>query len=288
MWYLDQHECALCALSSRVMELKKFGNNDPSNIIRIIKSVEENYGLGRSRLFAATFEEETKLLGVDDPYQELKRSVEEVVEKSITKMNPTLPELIKMAAAANSVDAPMKDYAFDAEKMVERLREEPMLMGVTEDDLNRITSAGSVVYVTDNAGEFAVDAALIKALSNSVDVTVISRSLPYETDVVAGYVRSKLPGVRVVETGNRLPAFLSDDVYEKYVARSSLVISKGVGNLEAYIESRRSHGNALFLLRVKCRPFIRVLGVPMGKPIIASSKKINELIFKSQTHTATP
>ena len=288
MWYLDQHECALCALSSRVMELKKFGNNDPSNIIRIIKSVEENYGLGRSRLFAATFEAETKLLGVDDPYQELKRSVEEVVEKSITRMNPTLPELIKMAAAANSVDAPMKDYAFDAEKMVERLREEPMLMGVTEDDLNRITSAGSVVYVTDNAGEFAVDAALIKALSNSVDVTVISRSLPYETDVVAVSVISKLPGVRVVETGNRLPAFLSDDVYEKYVARSSLVISKGVGNLEAYIESRRSHGNALFLLRVKCRPFIRVLGVPMGKPIIASSKKINELIFKSQTHTATP
>lgn len=288
MWYLDQHECALCALSSRMMELKKFGNNDPSNIIRIIKSVEENYGLGRSRLFAATFEEETKLLGVDDPYQELKRSVEEVVEKSITRMNPSLPELIKMAAAANSVDAPMKDYAFDAEKMVERLREEPMLMGVTEDDLNRITSAGSVVYVTDNAGEFAVDAALIKALSNSVDVTVISRSLPYETDVVAGYVRSKLPGVRVVETGNRLPAFLSDDVYEKYVARSGLVISKGVGNLEAYIESRRNHGNTLFLLRVKCRPFIRVLGVPMGKPIIASSKKINELIFKSQTHTATP
>ncbi|MFP3299175.1 MAG: ARMT1-like domain-containing protein [Thermocladium sp.] len=288
MWYLDQHECALCALSSRIMELKKFGSNDPSNIISIIKSVEENYGLGRSRLFAATFEEETKLLGVSDPYLELKSNVEEAVEKSITRMNPSLPELIKMAAAANSVDAPMKDYAFDAEKMIERLREEPILMGIAEDDLRHITSAGNVVYVTDNAGEFAVDAALIKALSNSVDVTVISRSLPYETDVTAGYVRSKLPRIKVVETGNRLPAFLNDEIYERYIAGSGLVISKGVGNLEAYIEAGRRHDNALFLLRVKCRPFIRVLGVPMGKPIIASSKKINELIFKSQTHAATP
>lgn len=63
---------------------------------------------------------------------------------------------------------------------------------------------------------------------------------------------------------------------------SELVISKGgVGNLEAYMESgMKLGGNALFLLRVKCKPFVRLLGgVPMGRPIIISSRKINELSF---------
>ncbi|GGP18916.1 hypothetical protein GCM10007981_00490 [Thermocladium modestius] len=278
MWYLDRHECALCALSSRLMELRKFGDNEPAHITAIIRAVQENYGMGRSRLFAATFEEETKLLGSGDPYSKLKAEVEEAMERAIAEANPSLPQLIKMAAAANSVDAPMKDYAFDVRGMIERLGEEPLLLGVEPRDLEAVPRARSIAYVTDNAGEFAVDAALIRALSKSSRVTVISRSLPYETDVVASYVRGKVPGVEVLETGGRLPAFLSDGVREALVG-SELVISKGVGNLEAYMESGMKLGNALFLLRVKCKPFVRLLGVPMGRPIIISSRKINELSF---------
>lgn len=110
---MDRHECALCALSSRLMELRKFGDNEPAHITAIIRAVQENYGMGRSRLFAATFEEETKLLGSGgDPYSKLKAEVEEAMERAIAEANPSLPpQLIKMAAAANSVDAPMKDYA---------------------------------------------------------------------------------------------------------------------------------------------------------------------------------
>ncbi len=76
-------------------------------------------------------------------------------------------------------------------------------------DLEAVPRARSIAYVTDNAGgEFAVDAALIRALSKSSRVTVISRSLPYETDVVASYVRGgKVPGVEVLETGGEAAGF---------------------------------------------------------------------------------
>lgn len=281
MWYLDRHECALCALSSRIMELRKFGDGDPAHITAIIKAVETNYDLGRSKMFAATFEEETRLLGIDDPYHSIKTAVENAVETVIKGIDPSISELIKMAAAANSVDAPMKDYAFDEEGMIERLKEEPILMDVEPRDLDAVARAKKIAYITDNAGEFAVDAALIRTLSKSSEVIIISRSLPYETDVVASYVRSKVPEAKVMETGSRLPAFLSNAVREALI-ESEVIISKGVGNLEAYMESGLELNNVLFLLRVKCKPFIRLLGVSMGKPVIVSSKKINELSFKNR------
>ncbi|WP_243676305.1 hypothetical protein [Vulcanisaeta distributa] len=46
-----------------------------------------------------------------------------------------------------------------------------------------------------------------------------------------------------------------------------LIISKGVGNFEAYLESELKL-RVLFLFRAKCGPMIRLLRVPKNSPPI--------------------
>ena len=283
VWYLDNVECAICALTSRLNELKKFKNDDASSVMKMIIKVNEYYPLGRSRLFAETFNELSKILNNNDPYLRDKEDYEYYVQSNVVERIRDLDtlSLLKVAAASNSVDAPMPGYEFTEEMFMERLMDEPAWLGVSGGEALKILEDSThVTYIVDNAGEFSIDRLLILRLAKRSRVTVIARSLPYETDVTYDYVKSAFfnePNVEVVATGSRYPAFLIDDVYKRYIEGSSLVISKGVGNLEAYLEANRRHGNVLFLFRVKCRPIMRLLNVPFGKPVVMHSRFINSI-----------
>ncbi|WP_069806820.1 ARMT1-like domain-containing protein [Vulcanisaeta thermophila] len=277
MKYLEVPECLLCAVESRFNELRKFGVKDPRAYSEVSLTMSRVMGEGRSPLFVETFNTVIRVLGREDPHESEKRELEELgalmAQEVERRLGDDLIGYFEVAAAANSVDVPMRDYQFDISDFVDQLFERARWINVSGDGLLRVLSKElSIGYVVDNSGEFQIDKLLIKELTKRGHrVTVYARGRAYEVDVTADYVReslSVLRNVTVVSTGNNYPAFFSEKIRES-LSKHDLVIVKGVGNLEAYLENNdKLNIRPLFLFRVKCGPMIRLFNVPKGTPVI--------------------
>ncbi|ADY00390.1 hypothetical protein VMUT_0174 [Vulcanisaeta moutnovskia 768-28] len=273
MLYIETPECILCALESRIQEAKKYGVNDLNTYTHITVHTSSLIPRGRTPLFIESFELITRILNNDDPHADEKKELEDtaslILPRIINDVGNDIVRYLEVAAAANSVDVPMRDYQFDIDDFVNKILEEAVWINTSKDVLRELLSGlRDVGYVVDNSGEFQVDALLIRRLLDmGVRVTVYARGLPYEVDVTADYV-SKVLGdrVRVVSTGNRYPVFYNRGLWHDLGAHD-LIISKGVGNFEAYLESELKL-RVLFLLRAKCGPMIRLLKVPKNSPVV--------------------
>ncbi len=275
MLFVDPIECVLCAVESRLVELRQFGVQSLDAIGELLSTIASLVTRGRTPLFIESYDKLTGILGKDDPHLEEKRVLEElassVIYQILKYVNDDLTRLVEIAAAANSVDVPMRDYRFDASMFVDQLLEEPIYVNVSKEEVRRlIENSKSVGYVVDNSGEFQIDMLFIKTLvQKGLKVVVYTRELPYEVDVTYKYVKEALKdvNVEVISTGNRYPAFYVKDLWQ-FMKQHDVIISKGVGNFEACLESGFKEAPVLFLLRVKCTPFSRFLGVAKGKPVI--------------------
>ncbi|WP_054842245.1 ARMT1-like domain-containing protein [Vulcanisaeta distributa] len=274
MLYIETPECILCALESRMQEIRKFGGvDDVHTYARITMHISNLVPRGRTPLFIESFDLITRILNNEDPHADEKRELEDtaslVISRLINDAGNDIARYLEIAAAANSVDVPMRDYQFDINDFVNKLLEEAVWLNTSREELTKLLgSIGDVGYVVDNSGEFQVDALLIRKLIDmGLRVTVYARGMPYEVDVTADYV-SKVLGdkVRVVSTGNRYPAFYNKGLWRD-LGNHELIISKGVGNFEAYLESGLRL-RVLFLFRAKCGPMIRLLRVPKNSPVV--------------------
>jgi uncharacterized protein with ATP-grasp and redox domains len=277
MLYIEVPECILCALESRMQEIKKFGVNDVNNYMRISMKISELIPRGRTPLFIESFEEIIQILNNNDPHAkekvELENVASSILHRVIENAGDDTTRYFEIAAAANSVDVPMRDYQFDIDDFVNKLLEDAVWLGISKNKLGELLgSVRSVGYVVDNSGEFQIDALLIRRLVDvGINVTVYARGLPYEVDVTADYVSKVLnnTNVKVVSTGTRYPVFYNRSLLGS-LKEHDLVISKGVGNFEAYLENDLNL-KVLFLFRAKCGPMIRMLRVPKNSPVIYST-----------------
>ena len=285
MWYIDTPECLLCLLESRYSELKKLNVKDPSMYVELGRYVMENAGRGRVAVFIESHVWLRRRLGINDPHSDEKTSLESLARDAIgnllSNLGNDVVKYVELAAAANSVDIPMRGYRFSTEDLLARLNDEVRWLGVTRDGLrNAIARAGSIGYVVDNAGEFQFDKALIKKLVGlGKEVVVYARSEPYEVDVTEEYVIDELHGlsnVKVVGSGNAYSALAKKDLWPS-LGSHDLLIMKGLDNFETYLELKPRLGSALFLLRAKCPLIARLLGVPTNSPVIASRDYVDEI-----------
>ncbi len=267
-------ECILCALESRTQELRKLGINDINAYTQITMRISNLIPRGRTPLFIESFESVTKILNNDDPHADEKRELEDtaslIISRIINDAGNDIVRYFEIAAAANSVDVPMRDYQFDINDFVNKLLEEAVWLGTSKEELAKLLSnVKDIGYIVDNSGgEFQVDTLLIRKLIDlGFQVTVYARGLPYEVDVTADYVSRVLGDrVRVISTGNRYPVFYNRGLWRD-LNTHELIISKGVGNFEAYLESSLRL-RVLFLFRAKCGPIIRLLRVPKNSPVV--------------------
>lgn len=137
---------------------------------------------------------------------------------------------------------------------MDRILEEPIWLGTDPASLrSRLGNVRSVAYLVDNAGEFQFDLLLIRKLSSmGVDVVVYARSRPYEVDVTYDYVASLARNFRVRALPGNYSAFWYGDVVNE-LAGYDLVISKGLDNLETFMERKPGLDNVLFLFRLSAR-----------------------------------
>jgi len=138
----------------------------------------------------------------------------------------------------------------------------------------KVRKANTILYLTDNAGEIALDKLLIDELKQlGLNVTVAVKSGPILNDATledAKAVNILDLADRVITTGADavglpIPEERSKEFTEAY-DHTDFVIAKGMGYAETLTETVLKQPHAL-LLRTKCNPVAKHFGVARGKNV---------------------
>ena len=210
-----------------------------------------------------------------DPYLPLKRRF----NQRALALLPSLRELVvasddplvtasRLAVAGNVIDfaSGQREGDIRLEATVQECLEAPLDI---EPLRARLATAREVLYLLDNAGEAVFDRLLIEQIGPG-RVTAVARGGPTLNDVTREDAIEAGIEVPVLDTGLDTPGFdlalVAPGVRERF-HQADLVVSKGQGNYETL--DGVAHPGLFFLLRAKCGPVARRLGVPLGSVVLA-------------------
>ncbi|MGV8174324.1 MAG: damage-control phosphatase ARMT1 family protein [Methanothrix sp.] len=178
--------------------------------------------------------------------------------------------LIRIAAAANSMEFGVKGHDFDNRTFSGVFREtlNEKLYGDPEEIRRRLDSFRNIFYLTDNNGEVVFDLFIIARLKEmGKRVVVGSKSEPVLNDVTVSELKA-MSDVDVIPTGDVVGTaleFLADEARSLLLDPCWLILSKGMGNYETISEyEERLSGRLIYIMRAKCEPVAAALGVPRG------------------------
>ena len=281
---LDPFECVMCLVHGRLQGLR--GRLElEARMLGHIAGLVARWS-SRTDVFVESYDYMLRLLGDLDPY----RGRKEALNRRALELLPSLPlgemgasDLVALMAAANGVDIDMPSYRADDRRVFRGLRDQPQWLGTSPGEVEGLLHrAERIVVVLDNAGEAVIDVAAAARLAEMTGARLylVARSLPYEVDVTlaeAAEIRDRLaPGAELVGTGGRHPVFhprSSDEARRLLSARNTVILVKGIANLEAYMDNPGSVGDQaqpLFLLRAKCLPLARFFDTALAEPVAAT------------------
>jgi uncharacterized protein with ATP-grasp and redox domains len=226
-----------------------------------------------------------KITGNPDPYRQKKqlsnKKALEVVPlaKSIISKE-TSPELRFRKACLSAIvgnimefDLPDNPFKFtDLEKLIQQAEKDLALNEIPQ-IFNKAKKAKQVLYLTDNAGEIALDTLLVQELKNlGTHVTVAVKDGPILNDATledAQIVGMDKVADEVISTGSDavglFPKDCSDEFLNVYNS-VDFVVAKGMGHAETLTELQLPVPHAL-LLRSKCFTVANHFNVETGKNI---------------------
>ncbi len=285
--------CAIC-LSSSVVRLSSLTHLERDEAFRLaLQLLREFRGMWSddaipADLGTALALRASELSGIEDIKGPLKRAAMESVRGGIRTVAlrhlsgipegyERFREVALLSAAANAVEVGVQDHPIDpseAFKAVLRAASRGFAVDRTRGAYSILKGARSVVLMSDNLGEFLVDALLIDLLVGmGKEVTVLAKPGPILDDVTVEEARQVVPsGVRVIPATirPRLGFRRGEATREalKAIEESDMVIAKGMGHYETLTEPAEGLGRpTLLLLTAKCRPVAKSLGVRLGSPV---------------------
>ena len=200
-----------------------------------------------------------------------------LAEEFYEKADDKIEALIRIAAAANSMEFGVKGHDFDnttfAGVFSNTLREK--LHGDIGEVKRRLCSFSNIFYLTDNCGEVVFDLFVIGKLEEmGKRVVVGSKSEPVLNDVTVREISSHDERCKVIPTGNVVGTaleHLEPEACALLFDPSWLILSKGMGNFETITEfEERLMGRLIYIMRAKCEPVAMVIGVPKGTLVAKS------------------
>jgi len=212
-----------------------------------------------------------------DPYRKFKdesnqvaRDLLPVAEEFYEKADDKIEALIRIAAAANSMEFGVKGHDFDNKTFAgvfsDTLNEK--LYGDIKDIKERLKSFSNIFYLTDNNGEVVFDLFVIARLEEmSKRIVVGSKSEPVLNDVTVSEFKA-MSNVQVIPTGDVVGTaleFLADEARSLLLDPGWLILSKGMGNFETITEYEKMlAGRLIYIMRAKCEPVATAVGAPRG------------------------
>lgn len=226
-----------------------------------------------------------QITGNPDPYKQKKqlsnRKAMEVIplaENIIQKETSPQQRFRKACLSAivgNIMEFDLPDNPFkfeDLEKLIQQA-ESDLELDEFAKIFDKAENAETVLYLTDNAGEIALDTLLVKELRNlGAHVTVAVKAAPILNDALledAKFVGMDKVADRVMTTGSDSVGLFPDECSKEFLDvynSVDLVVAKGMGYAETLTELELPVPHAL-LLRSKCGTVANHFNVRTGKNI---------------------
>lgn len=226
-----------------------------------------------------------KITGNLDPYKQKKQlsnrkalEVVPIAEGIVSK--ETSPELrfrkaCLSAIVGNIMEFGLPDNPFkfsDLEGLIQQAEADLALDEIPQ-IFDKAKNAKTVLYLTDNAGEIALDTLLVKELRNlGAHVTVGVKAGPILNDATledAEAVGMDKIADRVMSTGSDAVGLFPEECSREFLElynSADLVVAKGMGHAETLTELELPVPHAL-LLRSKCSTVASHFNVDTGKNI---------------------
>ena len=226
-----------------------------------------------------------QMTGNPDPYKQKKQlSNQKALEVLPIAQSIVLKEALKelrfrkaclSAIVGNIIEFDLPDNPFnfaDLEMLIQEADNDLVIDEIPK-IFNKVKNAKTVLYLTDNAGEIALDTLLVQELKNlGVHVTVAVKAGPILNDALLE--DAKVVGIdkiadRLISTGSDSVGLFPEECSEEFLKLYSsvdFVIAKGMGHAETLTELNLQVPHAL-LLRSKCSTVASYFGVGTGKNI---------------------
>ena len=274
--------CPSCLLG-RVYYEAKLVTDDEDLISQCVdeslKILAENYSSRPINAHLATriHRRVYEILGVEDPYAEVKARANEVARQVL----PLAKEIVEgsddpfKTAVIVSIVGNNFDYGVQGHKVVEEefrdFLKRKVQEGLKINDTERIKelSSGKVVYLTDNAGEIFSDTLLMKEIKRRCEkLTAVVRGRPIISDATiedARLARVDKIADELLTNGKGAIGIIMDELPDetrKALEEADLIVAKGMANYECLSDG--SLKPIAFLLTAKCGPVARDIGVNVG------------------------
>ncbi|MBC7084942.1 MAG: DUF89 family protein [Methanomethylovorans sp.] len=281
-------QCSYCLLS-RIHYESKLSTDDEiliNNIMQeCIKVLNDTYAPGVPAALVSTsmHRKAYELLNDEDPYRDMKelcnRTAEKVLpiaESLIYEGENSETELFRRAVLAavigNFFDFGVMGLEVPISVFDETFRQH-FMRGLDIDDTNKMFEMlDNVVYVADNCGEILLDTLVFDIIKKiGGHVTLVVRGMPILTDVTMKEIyewKIDRKVDRVLTTGSGsigVDLELAPKQLLEAFDCASLIISKGMANYETLTE--HDIGPIAYLLKAKCKPVARHIGVEVGHSV---------------------
>jgi|Deesub1362A_J573_1020465.scaffolds.fasta_scaffold00151_69 hypothetical protein len=270
-------ECLQC-LKEQAKRSLSFSGVNGEILESMIRFVDEIFGEDKipANLGTILHRRIMEIIG-GDPYKEKKRTsnrealkLEGYARELIRRAENPLLQSFKVALAGNLLDFSISDVRVNVEELKKALND-----GFEVDDsgelLKFLENASTVLYLCDNAGEIAFDKLCILELQTmGLEVTAAVKSGPILNDAtMEDALAVGLPEVcEVITIGSNCVGVNLEEASKEFIQRFKsfdLIIAKGQGNYETLGDVNK---DILFLLKAKCLPVARALGVGLKGSVL--------------------
>ena len=232
-------------------------------------------GAERGRLIA-------RITGCEDPYKERKikenegaleilPSLEKILDE--TPYDEKLRTAAKMACLGNVIDYDVPGNNADLSDALKFL-EVPLYIDDTDKLKKLIKKDTNLLFLTDNAGEVALDTLLVKELRRlGAHVTVAVKGGPpslndalMEDALMVGMDKA---ADKLITTGAKAIGVRLDESPKWFIDiynNADVIVAKGMANWETMTETP-APAPTIYLYRTKCEPVARAVGAPEGESI---------------------
>jgi len=215
-----------------------------------------------------------------DPYKKLKKASNAIalslvpeIESIIAKSDDTFKMSMLCAIIGNSLDFGIEGGSKNPEifsKKFHQLINEGLGYDDTDEVKKLLTTSKNILYFTDNCGEIVFDKILCREIKKKyphIHLTLVVKGEHVLSDATmedVTFIDFKEVVDNVLTTGvfavgfdlNHIPKDL-----QTALDASDLIISKGMANFEVFSET--TYKPIAYLMRTKCEPIARSLGVPV-------------------------
>ena len=217
-----------------------------------------------------------RAIGNDDPfktYKELSNRLAEKVVADLEGEEVDLKTALKLAIIGNVVDFAVGYSPERIEEDVRAMLGEELYIDHSDELFKRLEGAKTLLYITDNCGEIYFDRLFIRKLRETfphLKIYVAGKEGPIINDATVEDLRKAgfEDLAEVISTGSRTAGVPFEKVSKEFMEvfeEADVIIAKGQGNFETL--SERPDERVFYLLKAKCRPIARELGVPQGSMV---------------------